>query len=171
VINGLPVIAPSLGTGSRSIPPKASKVLNDAIFTAANDLAKRPPERRRIVLVVTDGNSSGNDHSYDEALSRLLDQNVQVYSVGMDAAFLARKTSVLNDYSKSTGGDIFFVDALDKLERSYNQATDEARNQYVLGYFSSNKVEGSLPVFRQIVVKTDRPGLETFHRKGYYQYP
>ena len=171
VINGLPVIAPSLGTGSRSIPPKASKVLNDAIFAAANDLAKRPPERRRIVLVVTDGNSSGNDHSYDEALARLLDQNVQVYSVGMDAAFLARKTSVLDNYSRSTGGDIFFVDTLDKLERSYNQATDEARNQYVLGYFSNNKVQGPHPVFRQIVVKTDRPGLETFHRKGYYQYP
>jgi len=171
VFNGLPVIAPSLGVGSRSVPAKVSKVLHDAMFAAANDLAKRPPERRRIVLIVTDGLSSGNDHSYDQAVAQLLDQNIQVYSLGMDAAFLARQTSVLDDYSKATGGDAFYVDTLDKLERSYNQATDEARNQYVLGYFSTNKVDGPLPVFRQIVVKTDRPGLETIHRKGYYQYP
>jgi von Willebrand factor type A domain. len=171
VFNGLPVIAPSLGTGGRPTPAKASKVLHDAMFTAANDLAKRPRERRRVVLIVTDGLSSGNDHSFDQAVAQLLEQNIQVYSLGMDAAFLARKTSILDDYSKATGGDIFYVDTQDKLERSYNQAMDEARNQYVLGYFSTNKVQGSLPVFRQIVVKTDRPGLETIHRKGYYQYP
>jgi VWFA-related protein len=169
VINGK-TIAPSIEANTR-IEGKDIKVLHDAIFRAATDLGKRPSDRRRIVLVVSDGQASGNDHSYDEALMRLLENNVQVYSVGMDVAFLARRLSVLDDYSKATGGAAYFLTTTDALERSYTRAGEEARNQYVLGYFSTNKATGALPVFREITVKTRRPGLDLRYRQGYYQYP
>jgi VWFA-related protein len=169
VINGMPV-APSAQVGS-GIPPKHSKVLHDAILTAADDLSKRERDRRRVVLVVTDGQATGNEHSYDETQARLLDQNIQVYAIGMDVAFLARRLSVLEKYTKATGGDCFYLDSLDALERSYAHAMEEARNQYVLGYISNNKPNGSLPVFRQLEVRLSRPAATVLHRKGYYQYP
>jgi len=169
VINGWP-IAPSIEAGRRT-GIKDTKMLNDAVFMAANDLADRPKDRRRVVIVVSDGRTEGNEHSYEQTLTRLLEADVQVYAIGMDVAFLARKTSVLDDYSKDTGGDAFFLASTDALERAYAHSSEEARNQYVLGYFSSNKTPGPLPIFRQIAVKTTRPGYDVRHRQGYYQYP
>jgi hypothetical protein len=89
----------------------------------------------------------------------------------MDIAFLARGLSVLDKYAVETGGDAFYLDSTDSLEKAYFRATDEARNQYVLGYFSSNKPPGSLPIFREIKVMTRNPRFDITHRKGYYQYP
>jgi len=169
MINGWPVV-PSRRP-IRPIPEKEIKVLDDAMFTAANDLAQRPKGRRHMLLIVSDGRSGANEHSYDQALTRLLEANVQVYSIGVDLALLSRRLSVLEKYAKSTGGDAFFLEGTHALESSYNQAALEARNQYVLGYFSTNEAPGPLPMFRQIAVRATRPGLAVLHRRGYYQYP
>ena len=169
VINGQPVVPPpTVGVAPQSTP---SQVLNDAIFQAASDLAKRERDRRRIVLVISNGTTNGNDHSYDETIGRLLDTGVQVFAVGMDVAFLGRKLSVLGSYASDTGGDACFLNSTAALETCYARSAEQARNQYVLGYVSSNKVNGQLPVFRNIDVKLVRAGYETIHRKGYYQYP
>src|SRR5262249_45300636 len=75
LINGRPV-APSLELPPIVRPQKEVKVLHDAIFAVAGDLAKRPPERRRVLLVVSDGRTGGNEHTYDQALARLLENNI-----------------------------------------------------------------------------------------------
>jgi VWFA-related protein len=168
VINGIPV-APSIEAGRRT-PVKYSRTLNDAMFEAANDLAKRPIERRRIVIIVSDGRSEGNEHSYDQALTSLLSNDVQVFGIGMDAPFV-HKLSLLDNYAKATGGDTFFLNTTEALERAYSRASVEARNQYVLAYFSTNKASGPLPQYREIAVKTVHPKMDVRHRQGYYQYP
>jgi VWFA-related protein len=170
VINGIEPVAPSAQVGTR-IPLKNYKVLHDAIFQAALDLDKREPNRRKIVIVISDGITSGNEHSYDETIALLLDKGIQVYGIGMDLSFLTRRLSVLSSYARDTGGDAFFVRSVEDLESAYAKAADEARNQYVLGYTSTNKVTGTAPVFREIEVKLARNGFEVLHRKGYYQAP
>ncbi len=171
VINGAPVVPPGQVGVVITSPPKITNVLNDAIFEAASDLAKRERNRRKIVLVISDGQNNGNDHSFDETAKSLLQTGVQVYAVGLDQPFPYNKTSVLDDYAKTTGGDAYFVNSIQSIERSYASATEEARNQYVLGYVSNNEVLGPGPVFRDIQVKIAKNNLKTLHRKGYYQYP
>src|SRR5262249_35751781 len=133
--------------------PKVSNVLNDAIYMAAADLAKRERSRRKIVLVVSDGQNNGNDHSFDETTKTLLETGVQVYAVGLDQPFPYNKISVLDDYAKTTGGDAHFANSIQTIERSYASLTEEARNQYVLGYISNNEVIGAGPIFRDLLVK------------------
>ena len=171
VINGAPVVPPGQVGVVITSPPKITNVLNDAIFEAAADLAKRERNRRKIVLVISDGQNNGNDHSFDDTAKSLLQSGVQVYAVGLDQPFPYNKTSVLDDYAKTTGGDTYFVNSIQSIERSYASATEEARNQYVLGYVSNNEVLGPGPVFRDIQVKITGNNLKTLHRKGYYQYP
>jgi VWFA-related protein len=168
-INGIPVL-PAPVISQRSTTP-AKKTLHDALFTAAEDLGHRAVERRRVVFIVTDAQDKGSKHSLKEAISRLLDQGIQVYGAGMDSAFLSRGLSALDSYSGQTGGDSCYVNSLKALERCYAQNAEEARYQYVLGYVSDRKVTGRLPVFRKIDVHVDREGLEASHRAGYYQYP
>jgi len=167
VINGIPI---EPVTRAR-IPPERAKVLNDAIFAAAEDLRSREVERRKMILVVSDGQNSGNDHSFDDTVNRLLDQGIQVYAVGMDSALLSRRLSVLGSYANATGGDACFVNSQNSLEACYSRSAVQARNQYVLGYVSTNKPPGGAPVFREIKVQVARGDLETRHRKGYFQAP
>jgi VWFA-related protein len=169
VINGAPVVPPGQVGVINTLPPKASKVLHDAIFTATADLAKRERNRRKIVLIVSDGDTTGSSHSYDEAAKSLLETGTQVYAVGLDQPFPFKKVSVLDDYAKTTGGDAFFVGSIQGIEKAYSSSTEEARNQYVLGYISNNEVVGLGPVFRDIAVVAG--SYKTLHRKGYYQYP
>ena len=91
--------------------------------------------------------------------------------MGMETALLSRRFSVLNDYAKATGGEAFYLDSARALEQSYTRAAEEARNQYVLGYFSTNKAPGPLPVFREITVRLAEGRYDVRHRQGYYQYP
>ena len=172
VINGVPVVPPGqVGVLITQQQPKI-KVLNDALFIAASDLAKRARDRRKIVLVVSDGITNGSEHSFEETVSSLLEWGVEVYAVTLDQTFLTRKFTSLNDYAKSTGGDSYYVgSSVQSIEAGYTRAAEQARNQYVIGYISENKAAGSAPVFRNIEVKIAKADYEALHRKGYYQYP
>jgi VWFA-related protein len=172
MINGAPVVPPGqLGVLITQDPPKI-KVLNDALFAAASDLEKRERDRRKIVLVISDGTSNGSTHAFQETVNSLLDASVEVYAITVDQTFLTRKFTSLNDYAKSTGGDSYYVgSSVQSIETGYARAAEQARNQYVLGYVSANKPVGREPVFRNIEVKLARADYSTLHRTGYYQYP
>jgi len=171
VINGAAVVPPGQVGVIVTSPPKTSYVLNDAIFAAASDLGKRERNRRRIVLVISDGGSSGSEHSFDDVEQSLLEKSVQVYAVGVDQPFPYKKLSILSDYARTTGGDVFFENSLKGIEESYASITEEARNQYAIGYLSNNEVVGAGPVFREISVEVVGRNMKVLHRKGYYQYP
>jgi len=173
VINGTPVLPPGQANPGGIIisPPKASKVLHDAIFAAAADLSKRERSRRKMVLVISDGDTTGSDHSFDDTKNILLQFGVQVYAVGLDQPFPFKTVSVLDDYAKATGGDVYFVGSIQNIEKSYMTATEEARNQYIISYVSNNELNGPGPVFRDIDVQIASGNFKTLHRKGYYQYP
>ena len=170
VINGVPASGGGPEPGTHAAPPGA-KLLHDAIFTAAGSLAQRKVDRRRIILVVSDGQAKGDIHSFQESVNQLLDRGIQIYAVGLDSSFFSRRFSVLNAYAQQTGGDACFLNSQRAMEACYVKSTEEARNQYILGYVSNNKVSGLFRVFRDIDVRVEKPGLETRHRKGYFQYP
>ena len=169
VINGAPIIPGVQSTGRTIAPP--TKTLHDAIFQAAEDLGTRSVERRRIALIASDGRNQSSTHSYDAALERLLLNGVQVFALGVDTSLFQRVRSTLLSYSKATGGDTWFLDSQNALDAGYSLSTEQARNQYVLGYVSTNKRPTGKAVFREIKVQLNRPGTEIRHRKGYYQTP
>jgi hypothetical protein len=169
VINGAPVVLPGQVGVIVTTPPKISKVLHDAVFEAAESLSKRDRNRRKIVILISDGEARGSDHTFDEARESLLAKDIEVYAIGIDLLF--KKVSVLGDYAKISGGDVFFPVTVQNIENAYSAATVQARNQYVLGYISSNEVKGAGPVFRDIDVQVVGKNLKPLHRKGYYQYP
>jgi VWFA-related protein len=169
VINGVPVIVGVQSAGRSSAPP--TKVLHDAVFQAAEDLSSRAVDRRKVVLMASDGRNQNSRNSYDAALDRLLIHKAQVFAFGVDTSVFQRLRSSLVSYAKATGGTACFSESQHSLESCYLLSTEEARNQYVLGYVSTNKRPGTRPVFREIKVQVSRPGIELQHKKGYYQSP
>src|SRR4029078_13029601 len=70
VINGIPVIPNN--PEPPFVAPPGAKLLHDAIYTAADALAERKPERRRIIVVISDGRANGDEHTFSENMERLL---------------------------------------------------------------------------------------------------
>jgi VWFA-related protein len=162
-------VAPKPSTNSR--PTEVSRVLHDAIFTAAMDLEKRPASQRKIILLISNGEVSGtNQHSQGETASRLYADGIQFYAVGTEPQVFAH-FSLLNSYSRATGGATFEGKNELSMANAFGQVVEQARYQYMLGYRSSNEVPGTRPVLRKIDVKVGDKKLRVTHRQNYLQYP
>ena len=161
---------PSEGPAQPTIVP-GSRVLHDAVFEAALALEARPKDHRKIILLVSDGQVSGYTHSMQETTERLLKSQIQVYAVGLDFSVLEGRFGVLSSYARATGGALYNSVTTNGIESAFNRITEQARNQYVLGYMSNNEVPGLEPVFRTIEVRSRNPKLTVTHRKGYLQFP
>jgi VWFA-related protein len=152
-------------------PVATSRVLHDAIYTAAKALESRPADRRKIIFVISDGQAAGSEHSQKETIDLLLRNNIEVFAVSTELGIFEKFGGTLTDYARVTGGDVYGGGSTKAMERGFANITDQARNQYVLGYVSSNEVRGSAPVFRTLEVRTRNPNWRVTHRKGYTQYP
>jgi VWFA-related protein len=146
---------------------KSTKHLNDALHAAAEALRGRDRERRKIIILVSDGvDAKTNTYNYDQTLALLLASDVSVYAIGTDAALLRRGASPLSRYARATGGDTYFVSNQAALSRAYSQVAEQARHQYTLSYAPTGT--DRTQNYHSIEVRVERPGLEVFSRDGYY---
>lgn len=156
-------------------------VLNDAILMAAQELAHRSPNSRKIIFIISDGQEYGSRASYAQVLKVLLTDGIIVYAIGVDTAAMpiygkvakARipgfgYSNILPRYVNATGGDVLNEFSKESIESAYQRITVEARNQYTLGY---NTTMAPSSNFRDIEVRVKRPGLEVFAKHGYYPLP
>ena len=151
----------------QSIKSQPTKALDDAVYAAAELLKDRPRERRKIILLISDGQNGAkfNTHNYDETLANLLRNNISVYSVATGSSFFDRKFSRLVSYSKDTGGDIYYGAKSNTFDEFYSRITEEARNQYTLAFApkGERKVD-----YHTLEVRVRREGLSILTREGYY---
>jgi VWFA-related protein len=156
--------------GSRRVDP--SRLMFDALYDASKALEARPAHRRRIILIVSDGqvSSGSNTHDLGEITDLLLRNNIQIYSVNTDSDPIGRRFGVLGSLARATGGDEYRGQNILAMENAFSRISEQARNQYVLGYQSTNRpIE--LPVVRKIEVTGRDSNWKIIHRKGYTQLP
>ena len=145
-----------------------TKDMDDAIYAAGEMLKNRGRDRRKIIFIITDGNNSRtNDHSFDETMQLLLDNDVSVYAISVGHAFLQRQTRRLEHYAQGTGGDNFYASKAGDLGRLYPTVSEQARNQYTL-VFSPQDLHKDKD-YHPIEVRVRRPDLTILAREGFYQ--
>jgi VWFA-related protein len=160
---------------------RESHVLNDAILAAAQNLAHRPRQNRKIIFVISDGQELGSRASYAQVLKVLLTDEIAVYAIGVGSAAMPvynkvekvripgfGYSNILPRYTNATGGDVLNEFSKESIESAYQRITMEARNQYTLGYNTLQKPSSN---YREIEVRVRRPGLEVFAKHGYYPLP
>lgn len=145
--------------------------LYDAIVKAAEGLAKRT-ERRRAIVVVSDGADTKSRASLDQALRKTLDAQALIYAVDMTDAAVYRTAArdngveMLKEMAVKTGGRFFASAGGSKLREAFANAAEELRNQYTLTYESSNeRYDGR---WRTLEVRVTKPLLNVRTRRGYY---
>jgi VWFA-related protein len=168
--NGPPPTVPSSADAPKR--PRTSRLLHDAIYEAAIALRDRPKDRRKLIMIISDGQVSGaNKQSLERNIDLLLRNDIQVYAVATDFALLEGSFGALGTYARATGGDAFNGATVNNMENAFSRITEQSRNQYILGYYSTNSAPGIMGVHREIDVRTKVPGQRATHRRGYIQYP
>lgn len=162
--------------------PKEFHPLYDALFTAAQSLAKVDIKRRRVLYVISDGKEYGSKVKEKELIKYLQTNKISVYAtlVGNSAVpgmgFLDRihlpltmRDDALPRIAAATGGQCDPEWRPRGIEDSFADITKTVRTLYTVGYYTHmSPLDGR---FRHIEVRVMRPGLTVIAPDGYYPTP
>lgn len=148
---------------------KGMTVLNDAVLRAANDLSRRP-EKRRAIVVLSDGFDTKSSASMDKALTAALSAGVTIYTVDMSAPETslqarAQAAGALQNFAKKSGGRYVATPGGQALREAFSGIVEELSNQYTISYRPANGARDGR--WREIEVKLSRPDITARTRKGY----
>lgn len=148
--------------------------LFDAVYEGVLKL-RHARRGKRVLLVISDGQDNSSRYSYG-ALSRLLkESDVQIYTIGTpdptlyNTYFEQQGIAILQQLSKLTGGRHFTVMGASLLEAVCGMIARELRQQYNIGYVSTNTSRDGK--WRRIKIEVAREGNKKFKvhaRRGYY---
>jgi VWFA-related protein len=153
-----------------SIRPEGYTALYDCIQRAAKDLSQRP-ERRRAILVLSDGADTRSRQSLDTCLQAALDASVTIYTVNlMDQEYARRPemmsaSGALRAMAEKTGGRYIDDPGGTRMYQAFEQVVEELSHQYTIGYFPTpEKHDGK---WHKIRVETSKPSVQVRTRQGY----
>jgi Ca-activated chloride channel family protein len=149
----------------------------DALYLAADYANKEGKNRRKAVMVVTDGLDNDSYYKFGEVVNHLHEIDVQVYLIGFindldkDSGLFKKSPkekaeSLLNKLAEETGGKAFFPRELSEVHAIAQQISIDLRTQYSIGYYPSNsKKDGTYRAVkvqvssgaRRLIART-RPG-------------
>jgi Ca-activated chloride channel family protein len=151
--------------------------LLDAVYLGLSQM-RGAHNSKRALLIISDGGDNHSRYNENDVKNYLKEADCQLYAIGIfdPIAIRSRTTeelegpSLLSEMTEMTGGRVFPVGNLGELPDIAAKIGMELRNQYVLGYKSSNARRNG--AWRKIRVKMrppkGLPPLNVFARTGYY---
>jgi len=130
-----------------------------------------PNQRRRAIILFTDGVNSTSRLTRSEAISRALEAETVIYAIGIGGDRFGIDHDALNAVAAGTGGRAFFPKRETDLKSAFLEIEKELRSQYLIAYSSTNKQrDGS---YRQMRIEITNPELQKEklqlrHRPGYF---
>jgi Ca-activated chloride channel family protein len=146
--------------------------LYDALYASLDQFEEG--ERRKVILLFTDGADFGSRQGPGRALERARDEDVMIYGIGLETEFFngqrrVRSTPdrILNRFAMETGGGYFDLKKDADLNASFTRIAQELRSQYLIG-FSPAVLDGKV---HKLEVRVKRPGHTARSRRTYLASP
>lgn len=141
-LSGFSSDVPRLQSAARRIAPGAGTSIYDAVVLGSNSLKRRPGERRRAIVLVTDGGETTSIAKFEDARRAAIASEALLYSliirpVKNESGRNTAGEHALITITDSTGGALFILDSIDQLDRMFDRIDRELRTQYLLGYYPS----------------------------------
>jgi Ca-activated chloride channel homolog len=166
--------------GDRKFPELAAEdereggtALYDAIYYGVQQKLAGAQNRRRALILFTDGEENSSAHDLLEAIGAAQDADTLIYAIrytesekgGRLAPHARQGIAALHHLSAETGGADF--DALHTdMPQAFAQISEELRSLYSVAYHSTNhKSDGS---FHKVVISTTDESFAVRARSGYY---
>lgn len=168
----------------QNLKPRGSTALYDAILLGLQHVSQGK-NRKRALLLLTDGNDTASSVKYDEVLSLARKSEVIVYGLGIGHGEKGSSHSGIFDsqirdtvdmktlraLADATGGNAYYLefahaDGRDLVDEAANEVAAELKQQYTLGYYPTDKKNNG--AFRQITVEVKDKSLRVRTKRGYY---
>jgi Ca-activated chloride channel family protein len=146
---------------------KLMTALNDAVLRAADDLAKRE-EKRRAIVVLSDGGENFSRASADKALDHASQAGATIYAVNLSEEGPSRDlagAAIMRNFAEKTGGRYISTPGGQQLRDAFAAIAEELGHQYTLAYRPLNRERNGK--WRSIDVKISRDAVTLRTRKGY----
>ncbi len=169
-----------------SVYCKGGTALWNAIYVVCTEVFKDIREKKAMIIM-SDGLDNGSSVSYSEMLDAAIRSEAMIYVVSKTEAV---RSSIMFDMAQQkiydnipqelfvqadlalrklayeTGGRVLYPNSFGQLDNIYAEVDEELRNQYTLGYISTNKVKDG--GYRRIQVGVAESGVLLSARPGYY---
>ena len=177
----------------RRVPQGAGTSIYDAVYLGSRALARQGSDRRRVIILITDGGETTSHADFDSARREAVRTNTLLYTIVIRAmkSESGRNTAgehALETITDTTGGAVFYPDSSAQLDSIFDRINRELRTQYRLGYYPNPR--GPADTYRRIEVtvtprppgapqpatanasqsaeQTQPPAYSVRHRKSYY---
>jgi len=145
----------------------------DAVLLGSRALDKRPADRRRVIIMVTDAGETTSRADFEIARKAALRAGILLYTIVVRPVKNenGRNTAgehALETITETTGGAMFYPDSGQELSIIFDRIDSELRTQYRLAYYPNP--HGPANTYRTIEVKV-LPGYSARHRTSYLTGP
>lgn len=156
--------------------------LLDAIIATADYAHEKGKQRRKALVVITDGLERNSSVKEKEVMEAMKEDEVQVYLVGFvdeeeDAASSLFKKSpakrakeLLSRIAEDSGGRAFFPKDINEMPQIAAQIAKDLRTQYRMTYTPTNGTRDGSFRYVRVVINTKDPNQKLIARtrQGYY---
>ena len=158
--SGRPISGIASGPGMKAPPPEGTTAIWDAVaLTASEVLAQSVGQRRRAIILLTDGYDSTSRLMRTEAINRALEAETVIYAIGIgDSKYEGVNHEGLKAVAAATGGRAFFPKRETDLKTAFAEIEQELRSQYLIAYSSTNKKRDG--AYRQMRLEVISPELK-----------
>ena len=157
---------------------RGETALYDAVHLSAEHSQNGKLDKKALLLI-SDGDDTSSRYTLDNAVEALRKSGVTLYAIGLLDEGNRRRSrgrsstrgarQALQTFADVTGGQAYFPTSVDEVEEICKRIAHDLRNQYTIGYSSSNQsLDGK---WRKITVKlnTKLASQVTLRTKpGYY---
>jgi VWFA-related protein len=173
---GRPISGITSSPGGIAEPREGTTAIWDAITVSAREiLARNQGQRRRAIVLLTDGQDTSSRMTRSNAVDAALEAEAVIYVIGIgDSRYEGVNKGELNNLAERTGGRAFFPKKGADLAKAFTDLENELRSQYLIAYSSTNKNRNG--AFRQTridVINSDlqKQKLKLRYRPGYFAKP
>jgi Ca-activated chloride channel family protein len=162
----------------QSLVASRQTAMLDALYLGADYASKEGKNRRKAIILVTDGLDKDSYYKFNDVVDHLREADVQVYLVGFtndlskDSGLFKKSDKdkaegLLTKLAEETGGKAFFPKELSEVHTIAQQISTDLRTQYSLGYYPTNsKKDGTFRAVR-VQVNAGNRRIVARTRNGY----
>ena len=158
-----------LSTSIKRMHAGGNTSLYDAIIFAANKLRNNPPQIRRAIILISDGDDTSSKSHLFDAQQAAIQAEVTLFALSTNEFPGPGKSAgdlVLNRLTETTGGVVLPARDESHLGQAFHKVDQILRNQYAVAYRPARFIpDGS---FRSVELFSLRKGLKVQCRRGYY---
>jgi VWFA-related protein len=157
--------------GLKKLSAGGGTAVYDSVFFAAQQkLAKEQGERRKLIILISDGYDTASGHTLKEAMDRVQRHDALIYAISVNRA-TDTKTEEREEGDKAirqmvdeTGGRAYFPTKLTDMSAEFRKIENELRSQYSLSFTPNNPFDGT---YRKLRVELVDKKYKARSRTGY----